>query len=186
MRDTRTSDCRARAPTRAPITTAIPTAFPPIILNFSGVDARAHLNAKDSQCSDDLKCAANGSGGTIECGKESVSGGIDFHAVEHRQKASNCFAVPFNEMAPVAVAELRGFLRGTNDVRKEERREDAIWLGIVPNAGDKLADFSDDRVLITKPLGEVPTFHLNYSDPRDMLGDVLHRVPVGIDGSMAR
>ena len=64
----------------------------------------------------------------------------DLPATEPRQALAHDRVMVAEQRSPAAVAQLGGMLGGRDDVREENRREDAVGLAAAPGAGQELLD----------------------------------------------
>src|SRR6266545_3117782 len=95
-------------------------------LAFPGVHAGTNLEAELAHAADDRLRRPDRARGTVERGEEPVARGVPLLAPEARKLASHERMVPREEIAPGAVADLRGALGGADQIREEDRREHAV------------------------------------------------------------
>src|SRR5215471_14679441 len=75
---------------------------------LAGVQARANLETEFRHRLDDRASAGDCTGGSVERGKEPVSCRVHFFAAEAAELCSNGLVVTLQELAPGAIAKLRG------------------------------------------------------------------------------
>src|SRR4051794_20658999 len=102
-----------------------------VVFDFADVDAGADFDVELVDTCGDFLCAANGAGGPVEGGEESVAHGLDLVATKAGEFASHDRVVPLSDVLPYAVAELCGLCRGVDDVGKHDCGKVAVEAGVV-------------------------------------------------------
>src|SRR5260370_21214989 len=97
---------------------------------------------------------------------------VDLWATEPRELSSYETIVVCNQCAPPCVAELNGPVRGFDDVREQNSRENARWFRTLTRARKELFHLVNDRVCIPDPRAVVLTRELDVPRVRDPLCQV--------------
>jgi hypothetical protein len=90
------------------------------------MNAGAHIEAQCLYPVDNGPRAVDRPPGAVECGEEAVAGGIHLAATVACQFAPHKRVVALNKVSPGAVTERRRPCCRTDDVSKEESRQDSI------------------------------------------------------------
>ena len=88
-------------------------------LDFAGVHSCPHVEAKRLHSADDGSAAPHGTRGTIECGEESVSGGVDLGSPVARQESADQSVMWLDEFTPCTITQ-SGYSLGRADQIGEE------------------------------------------------------------------
>jgi hypothetical protein len=115
------------------------------------VDPGAHVELEARKLRDDRECGSNGARGAIESGKKTVARSIDLPPAVACEHKSNGLVVFLEKLAPAQVAELRDAFSRADEIREEDRQENAVGLADRPNAGDECRYLVHDCVLVAKP-----------------------------------
>src|SRR5262249_51138591 len=121
---------------------------------------------------------ANRARGAVEGGQKAVAGGSHLGSAPAPELAPHEGVVDFQQVAPLAIAELHRSLRRRDDVREEDRREHAIGLRSTADPGQQLLDFVEDRVLVSDERQVIRAGKLDETRSVDTLGEkacALHR-----------
>src|SRR6476469_9046260 len=86
---------------------------------LTGMDTGTDVDVRDAERVTDSDCAFDCSPGTLERGEKTIAGGIDFAAAEAFDLGADGLVVAVEQVAPSLVAELRGAVRGTDDVGEQ-------------------------------------------------------------------
>ena len=170
--DTRTSPGPAAAATRAPMWTASPET----LSSRSSTSPVCRPARTSSPSAGTLLAIARAqrtaAGGAVEGGEEPVARGVDLAAPEAAELAADEVVVSLEEVAPAAIPEGGGLLRGADDVGEEDGGEHPVGLGAVPDAGQELLDLVEDRVRVVRPGQVIDAGQLDEPGSRDLLGHV--------------
>src|SRR3970040_1429191 len=112
--------------------------------DFARMHARAYCDAQLRNVVADGLGAAHRPGGPVECREEPVTRGVDFAAAKALEVAPDCRVEALEQIAPVAVSDLRGTLGGPHDIGEHYRGEHAIGFRGMPGASDELLDVTED------------------------------------------
>jgi hypothetical protein len=81
---------------------------------------RSYFEAQLANGSDGGGGAANGPGRPVEARQKAVARRVDLAASEVRQLGADCGVVPFDELAPRAITELRRPFGRSHDVGEQD------------------------------------------------------------------
>src|SRR5206468_2107513 len=90
------------------------------------------VDAELANAVDDRACATDRSRRSVERRQEAVAGGVDLATAEPGELAPDDRVMPFEEVAPGAVAELERLRGRADDVSEEHGCEHAVRLDVVP------------------------------------------------------
>lgn len=114
----------------------------------------------------------------VEGGEEAVAGPLHLAAAVEAELAADDRVMALEQLAPVAIAELRGAGGRADDVGERHGREHAVVLARRPGPGEELLDLVDDRVGVAEHRQVVGALELHQPRVRDPLG----HVPGSLDG----
>ena len=98
----------------------------PHTLAFAGVESRANRDAHLPHRLDDLSRAFQSLRRRVERCEQTVAGGVDLLAVEPFQLASGDAVIGIQDSAPRSIAHRSGEIRGSHDVREQDRRDEPL------------------------------------------------------------
>jgi len=140
-------------------------------LAFSGVQPDPKLHPERPGRLNNLLCAADGPGWTVEGGHEAVPGGVDLLAPGSPQLVSHRSVVSIEQRPPTAIAE-RGRASGrVDDVSEEDGGEETLDLDWA-FPGQELGDLLRGPGGVLTPGSEVRPRKLDESRAVDVLGAV--------------
>ena len=119
-------------------------------LDLARVHPAAYLEPEVSNRFADRLCAPDAARGAVERGEEPVAGRVDLGPAEPAEERSNGAVMTFDEIAPAAVAELRGLRRRPDDVGEHHGREHAVEVGLL------VADLRHEPLDLVEQLVLVP------------------------------
>src|SRR5512133_594203 len=131
-------------------------------LAFAGEEAGADLKSEFADRFGDRAGAADGACGAVEACEESVAGDVEFGAAEADKLSADQRVMTLEQFPPGAVAELGRSLRGADDVREKDGRENPLRFGLGPAAGLPH--------LLEEPFNFVGDQHRGVSPEREMPG----------------
>jgi len=154
--------------------------------DLTRVKPRTHLDAEGRKGIPKSARAADPPAGTIECGHESIAGGVHLPSTESLQLASYSLIMTVEEVLPALIAEFCSASSRANDVGEHYGGEDSIrcWGGA--RTCQELLDLIDDRISVTKEWDVVYPFQLDELGVGDQFGDRLtlpgldHPVPTAV------
>ena len=146
MRETSTSPGPASPSTRAAMWTAMPAYVRADALALAGVDPGAHRDAGGARALGDLERAAHRAGRAVEGGEEAVAERLDLLAAVAGERGAHERVMAVEQLAPAAVADLRGPLGRADDVREQDGGEHALGRPRGARAGHELLHLVDDRL----------------------------------------
>ena len=120
-------------------------------LTLARVDSGADIHTQLLQIRRDGRSRADRARGTVECGQKTIARRIDLAPTKAPEVRANDRVMSLEQVAPLAVTKLDGLSRRVDDVREQDRRENAIGFWSMARAGEKLLDLTDEAVDITGP-----------------------------------
>jgi hypothetical protein len=140
---------------------------------LAGVEARPDLNTQFGNLVPHPGCASDGSGWTVECGKEAVPDRLDLPPAKLDERLADQRVVMLQQIPPPVVAEPAGSLGRANDVGEHHRGKDPVGLGARTHPGQKFLDLVEDRVLISRPREVVLAGEFDEPGFRDPIGEIV-------------
>jgi hypothetical protein len=90
------------------------------------MDSRADVEVKLSGTAHDRPCTRHRACGTVKAAEEAVARGVDLVPPEARKLASHILVMMGQQISPCPVPERGSSLRGADEVREQNRREDRV------------------------------------------------------------
>jgi hypothetical protein len=112
---------------------------------------------------------------TVEGGEKPIAGCLDLATTKSSEFAANHSVVAIEKIAPTAVAKRGRFLRRADYVREEHCSENAVGLGGVTDARQKLFDLPEDRFRVSEPWKVVLPRQFDEPRPRNPLRHISAR-----------
>src|SRR6266446_4491040 len=141
-------------------------------LALAGVQAGADLEAERAHRLADGQRTAHRACGTVEGREEAVARRVNLPAAEAAQLLAYGGVVPLEQIAPGAVAEPRGVLRGAHDVGEQHRGQHAVVVDHRARPGEELLDRCEHRLHVPGIEEVVVSRQLHELGTSDVLGKV--------------
>ena len=139
---------------------------------LTGVDTGTDVDVRDAERVTDSDCAFDRSPGTLERGEKTVAPGVDLTAPEAFDLGADVLIVAVEHVAPTSVAELRGAVRGTDDVGEQHGGEHSVGAGTASDTGQELFDLVEHRPGVADPIDVINTGQLHVSRSVDVFGEI--------------
>src|SRR5712691_675186 len=144
-------------------------------LAFTGVHADPQVQAKLADRVVDRASGLDRARRSVEGSEESVPCRVSFLAAEARELATHARVVAFEKLTPTPITELRRTFGRADNVRKENRREDAVDGRRRTECSDEAPRFLEERVVRarTHPAEDIAeSLDLDRLGARNVRGDV--------------
>ena len=172
MLDTRTSPGPASDATRRDMN-GYPAHVVAHEFALTGMKAGADVDPKLSGTVSDRLSAVDRTRRAVECGQESVAGGVDLLAPVHREFPTNDFSMAAEELGPSMIAQLRQTLRRADEIGEQHGCENTIGFFDRANSGQEFLDLCvDDLVLLCHEEELIRIRDLDVFRSVDMLGEI--------------
>src|SRR4051812_34534349 len=119
-------------------------------LDLTGVDARTDLESETWHRARDRQGAADRPCRPVECGKESVAGGIDLATAIPSEFLTDQGVVPLEQVLPCPVSDGACPFRRCDDVGEEDGGKDTIPLRRRPDARQEFLDLIKDGISVAE------------------------------------
>ncbi len=124
---------------------------------MSGVDTRADLQVKGSQCIADRPRALHRARGAIERREEAATGVVDLAAAKPVELFAHDRVVLLEQVAPPRISGRGSKLRRSDDVCEQDRAQNPIDLRYGTYPGNELLDLVAAKRMHTGPPSPYPT-----------------------------
>jgi hypothetical protein len=109
-----------------------------------------HVEAKRLHSADDGSAAPHGTRGTIECGEESVSGGVNLGSPVARQESADQSVMWLDEFTPCTITQSGYSLGRADQIGEEDGCENSFQLGFFLERGEELLKLSQHAFAISR------------------------------------